>query len=84
MIALVDKDQKSIRDEISQLHQNFEMKHRDLLTDWNGKQFTEAFDLLDVINKLSIRFNISPQTRWIATLSLVFSPMIIFLLGFVI
>ena len=84
VIALVDKDQKSIRDEISQLHQNFEIKYRDTLTEWSGQQFTEAFDLLDVINKLSIRFNISPQTRWIGTLSLVFSPLIIFLLGFVI
>ena len=45
-------------------------------------EMEEANNLVKEVGELSIKFSIPQQTRWIGTLSMVFAPVLIVLLGY--
>ncbi|MFX0204986.1 MAG: hypothetical protein ACFFDT_03305, partial [Candidatus Hodarchaeota archaeon] len=84
IIALADQDQVSIRQQITNLHKQFEIVFGEKVTDWLGDEhFSETKNLVETIGKLSIRFNIPQQTRWIGVLTLAFTPLMIALIGII-
>ena len=83
IIALVDKDQPSIRNAIERIHKEFEVRNSDKLKAWTGSQMPSADEMVKQIGDLSIKFSIPQQTRWVATLTLIFGPLMIILLGLI-
>ncbi|MHA2092484.1 MAG: hypothetical protein ACW98K_16675 [Candidatus Kariarchaeaceae archaeon] len=81
IVALADKDQPSIRDSIIKMHKSFEISNSDQLRSWSGTDIKAADDLVDDIGKLSVKFSIPQQTRWLGTLTLAFTPLFLVLLG---
>ncbi len=67
IVAHADKDQPAIRDTIIKMHKNFETSNSDQIRSWTGSQIKEADDLVKDIGKLSVKFNIPQQTRWLGT-----------------
>jgi hypothetical protein len=84
IIALVDRDQNKIRQEIQQLLRKFEASNAKKLSTWIGdtSAIPEARPLLDQMSDLSIRFDIPNQTRLIGVLTLILTPLMITLIGF--
>ncbi|MHA2055441.1 MAG: hypothetical protein ACW99F_17825 [Candidatus Hodarchaeales archaeon] len=84
IIALVDKDQNKIRQEMQQLLRKFEASNANKLSSWVGdtSAIPEAKPLLKQISDLSIRFDVPNQTRLIGVLTLLLTPLMITLIGF--
>ncbi|MHA2251589.1 MAG: hypothetical protein ACXAD7_14590 [Candidatus Kariarchaeaceae archaeon] len=81
VVALADKDQPSIRSAIIQLQKNFEKKNAEEIRSWTGEDIKSAKSLVNDIGALSVRFSIPQQTKWIGTLTMIFSPIFIILIG---
>lgn len=83
IVVLADKDQTSIRNAIIKLHKKFEITNSDAISKWTGQDLIAANTLVSDIGKLSVKFNFPQQTRWLGTLTLIFSPIFIILLGLI-
>ncbi len=83
VIVLADRDQSRIRNSIIKLQQEFEASHAGKLAQWIGDQSTipEVHEFMDQIECLEVRFDIPQQARWIAALTLLFTPIMIALIG---
>lgn len=84
-IALVDRDQSTLRRLMQELQREFEKEHAEKLTSWIGdtNAIPEGKDYVKEISKLSIRFDIPQQTKWISVLTLVLTPLMIALIGLI-
>ncbi|MHA2168214.1 MAG: hypothetical protein ACXAAT_20390, partial [Candidatus Hodarchaeales archaeon] len=84
IIALVDRDQTRIRQGMQSLLRKFEVKHSKELAAWIGdlSAVPEKAQLLEEIGQLSIKFDIPNQTRLIGVLTLILTPLMITLIGF--
>jgi hypothetical protein len=80
-IALLDKDHPKIRQSISNLHKDFELRNFEVLKNWNGEQFKNGFDYVEKVSNLEHTFNIPQQTIWMSVLTLAISPLMIILIG---
>lgn len=86
IIALVDRDQSKIRQNITLLQRDFEKKHSQEVISWLGDLddvSSEAKDLVENISSLKILFDIPQQTRWLSVLTLVLTPIMVALLAFI-
>ncbi|MFW9991174.1 MAG: hypothetical protein ACFFD4_03865 [Candidatus Odinarchaeota archaeon] len=85
IIALTDRDQARIRHSMASLLRKFESANAKKLTSWLGDSdsIPEAKELVETIGKLSIRFDIPQQTRWLGVLTLVLTPLMIGLIGLI-
>jgi len=83
MIALADRDQARIRQQMAKLLRKFETTNAKKLSSWLGdtEAIPEAKELVDEVGKLSILFDIPQQTRWIGVLTLILTPLMIGLIG---
>ncbi|MFQ6123768.1 MAG: hypothetical protein ACE5R6_04065 [Candidatus Heimdallarchaeota archaeon] len=76
IVTVLDHDRSPMREQIrSKLHE-FEKQYRSQLEHWTGKQFDEARQFVEDISKLDERFEISPETKWLAFLSYFFLSLI--------
>ncbi len=84
IIALVDRDQTRIRQAMQNLLRNFEIKHSKELSNWIGdlSAIPEKAQFVEEIGDLSIKFDIPHQTRLIGVLTLILTPLMITLIGF--
>ena len=84
IIALVDRDLIRIRHSMQSLLRNFEVKHSKELSNWIGdlSAIPEKAQLVEEIGELSIKFDIPNQTRLIGVLTLILTPLMITLIGF--
>ncbi|MHA1237149.1 MAG: hypothetical protein ACTSQ9_05775, partial [Candidatus Hodarchaeales archaeon] len=84
IIALVDRDQIRIRQAMQSLLRKFEVNHSKELASWIGdlSAIPEKAQLVDEISQLSIKFDIPNQTRLIGVLTLILTPLMIILIGF--
>jgi hypothetical protein len=84
IIALVDRDQVRIRQGMQSLLRKFEVKHSKELSAWIGdlSAVPEKAQLVEEIGQLSIKFDIPNQTRLIGVLTLILTPLMITLIGF--
>ncbi|MDH5645870.1 MAG: hypothetical protein OEZ01_07670, partial [Candidatus Heimdallarchaeota archaeon] len=83
IIALVDYDRPSLRNVMTKMHSDFEIKNREKLSNWNGSKMDLSDKYVFNLGQLAITFNIPQQTKWIGTLTLLFSPIMIILLGLI-
>ncbi|MHA1977802.1 MAG: hypothetical protein ACW98F_16375 [Candidatus Hodarchaeales archaeon] len=85
IIALVDRDQSRIRQMIQDILRRFEAANATALTNWIGDvdAIPESKELVKEIGGLSIRFDIPNQTRLIGVLTLILTPLMIALIGFI-
>ncbi len=81
VIALVDKDLPAIRTSIGQKHRKFEILHQKTLSNWLGEEMNEAKAFVADLGKISIKFNFPQQTKWLAALTAIFSPLMIALIS---
>ncbi|MFW9853449.1 MAG: hypothetical protein ACFFFG_00215 [Candidatus Thorarchaeota archaeon] len=83
VIALVDRDHPRIRHGIIELQRRFEGTYADTLASWIGDRgvFTQSEDFIDNIAKLEVKFDIPQQARWLAVITLLFTPIMIALIG---
>ncbi len=83
VIVLADRDQSRIRDSILKLQREFEATHANKLANWIGDPHAlpEAKDLIEEIGRLEIKFDIPQQARWVAVLTLLFTPIMIGLIA---
>jgi hypothetical protein len=83
VIVLADRDQSRIRSSIIRLQREFEASHARKLAQWVGDQsaIPEVKEFMDGIERLEVKFDIPQQARWIAVLTLLFTPIMIALIG---
>ncbi len=81
VIALVDKDLPAIRNAIAQKHREFEIKYHETLEKWIGEEMKEAKKFVNELGTIAIRFNFPDQTKWLALLTAIFSPLMIILIS---
>ncbi|MFW9777595.1 MAG: hypothetical protein ACFFE8_01995 [Candidatus Heimdallarchaeota archaeon] len=83
VIALVDRDHPRIRHGIIELQRRFEGTYSETLASWIGDRgvFTQSEGFVDDITKLEIKFDIPQQARWLAVITLLFTPIMIALIG---
>ncbi len=81
VIALVDKDSPSIRTTMAWKHREFEILHRRTLDEWLGEELPEAKDFVDDLGQISVLFNFPQQTKWLAVITAIFSPLMITLIS---
>ncbi len=81
VIALVDKDVPSIRASIAQKHRKFEILHQSTLSEWLGEEMKEAKRFVEDLGTISIKFDFPQQTKWLAALTALFSPLMIALIS---
>ncbi len=83
IIALVDRDRSSLRRSINNIYKPFEIQVNEILQNWDGRTFDEAFTLIKQIGETKVTFSINPQTKWIAVLTIIFAPILIILLSLI-
>lgn len=85
IIALVDRDQSTIRQAIQQKFRDFEIKTslKEIESARSGKIPESAVQLVKEIGELSIKFSIPQQTKWIATLAVSLGPIMMLLIGLI-
>ncbi|UCE14630.1 MAG: hypothetical protein JSV04_05470, partial [Candidatus Heimdallarchaeota archaeon] len=85
IIALADRDQSKIRQEIVNLQRKFESTHSKKLSTWIGDRaaIPEGQEFIESVGNLAIRFDIPQQTRWIGVLTLILTPLMIALISFI-
>ncbi|MCE7735598.1 MAG: hypothetical protein GPJ54_12015 [Candidatus Heimdallarchaeota archaeon] len=85
IIALVDRDQPSIRHAIQQKFRDFEINTSlaEIEEVSSGKVPESAVQLVKEIGEISIKFSIPQQTRWIATLAVSLGPIMMLLIGLI-
>lgn len=85
VIALVDRDQPTIRQAIQQKFRDFEIKTslKEIEGASLGKIPESAVQLVKEIGELSIKFSIPQQTKWIATLAVSLGPIMMLLIGLI-
>ncbi len=85
IIALVDRDQTRIRQRMQDILRKFEAANAKALANWIGNidAIPESTQLVKEIGALSIRFDLPNQTRLIGVLTLLLTPLMISLIGFI-
>ncbi|MHA1995549.1 MAG: hypothetical protein ACW97Z_13475 [Candidatus Hodarchaeales archaeon] len=85
IIALVDRDQNRIRQMMQDMLRKFESANSTALANWIGdvNAIPEAKTLVKEMGRLSIRFDIPNQTRLIGVLTVLLTPLMITLIGFI-
>ncbi|MCE7733609.1 MAG: hypothetical protein GPJ54_01945 [Candidatus Heimdallarchaeota archaeon] len=85
IIALVDRDQPSIRQAIQEKFRDFEINTslKEIEGASSGKVPESAVQLVKEIGELSIKFSIPQQTKWIATLAVSLGPIMMLLIGLI-
>ena len=63
LVAVLDYDRSSMREQIRAKLHEFEKKNRDRIVKWDGTKFDEAENLIIEIGKLDIRLEISSETK---------------------
>ncbi len=81
LVALADKEQPSIRNNIAKLHRAFEVKHGEEAIQLFGDIPEEAQELVDQVGNLSITFYVPAQVRWLGVLTMVITPLMLVLIG---
>ena len=80
-IALIDKDNNKIRQSISNMMKDFELRNYERLKNWNGERFEDGNNYVEKVSQLENTFNVPQQTIWLTVLTLALSPLMIILIG---
>ena len=87
VIALVDRDHPRIRDAILTKQREFEATYSKEILNWIGDRNAQVtkhgHSLVREIGGLEIKFDIPTQAKWIAVLTLLFTPLMIGLIGLI-
>lgn len=85
VIVLVDRDHHRIRQGIFELQRRFETTYSKMLSNWTGDRtvFTKSNDFVEDVARLEIKFDIPQQARWLAVITLLFTPIMIALIGLI-
>ncbi len=81
----MDRDHPRIFQAILSLQRKFETTHSEALSGWIGDRdsIPQALNFVEDIALLEIKFDISQQARWLAVITLLFTPLMIGLIGLI-